>query len=341
MTTNIEWCQNPDGSKGETWNPITGCSKASDGCTNCYALTMAHRLSKIPATRKAYAPAVEKRGGKVVWTGIMSMSDKVLTKPLRRKKPTTYFISMTDIFHENVEDDILNDIISVIMLCPQHTFQILTKRPERAQKYFEKMERNNNDDEAGFTFGFNHLGPVWFSENTVSHPDHNFSFPLKNLWLGTSIENQETADERIPHLQRTHAAVRFISYEPALGPVDFMCDLLDDIDWLICGGESGPNARPMHPSWARSARDDCADSQVPFFFKQWGEWSELIRGDTRNDWALLGPDGIADVPDDRLPDKRLGEVAILRRGKKAAGRLLDGIFHNALPTRPAGVLQND
>ena len=241
--TKIEWTE-------KVWNPVTGCSKVSAGCKNCYA----ERMSKCLAGRAGYP----EDGFKV------TLHEDKLAEPLRWKKPSRIFVcSMGDIFHVNVPFAFVDKIIRNIRLSPQHTFLVLTKRPHFMKEYFEQIG------------------------------------DLDNLWLGVSVEDQKTADARIPLLLQTPAAKRFVSYEPVLGPVDFTritmklseasivegtCRGTDGrsfspcgasgkgIDWLIMGGESGPGARPMHPDWARSVRDQCQEACVPFFFKQWGEW---------------------------------------------------------------------
>ena len=233
----IEWTE-------QTWNPIIGCSKVSAGCKNCYAETMAKRL-KAMGTRGYGAVA----GDDGHWNGKIKLIESVLEQPLKRKIPTTYFVnSMSDLFHENVLLDDIFKIYSIMAECPQHTFQILTKRPEIMVACLCDID------------------------------------PLPNVWHGTLVENQETADERIPELLKVPSAVRFLSCEPLLGAVNFVSHFnreaaphmnfhyVPTIDWVICGGESGHKARPMHPAWARSLRDQCVATDVPFFFKQWGEW---------------------------------------------------------------------
>jgi len=279
----IEWTD-------ETWNPVVGCSKVSPGCDNCYAERMAKR--QVHMGTPHYQGITNCRG----WTGDIGLAaDNVRQKPLRWQKPRRIFVcSMGDLFHEGVPFDGIEGLFGIMAACPQHTFQLLTKRPARMKAFF---------DDAPKAF-------------TSARP-----WPLPNVWLGVTAENQAAADERIPILLDTPAAVRFVSCEPLLGPVDIKPWLVKAIGkthqlipmsavgkegiglgWVICGGESGPGARPMHPDWARSLRDQCVAAGVPFFFKQWGEWS---------------------------PEKYHGMFR--RFGKKTAGRLLDGRTWDQFP----------
>jgi len=296
VTTAIEWVRNTDGTQGETWNPVTGCTKVSEGCDT-----------------------------------VVLHPDR-LGRPLRRRKPTTYFVnSMSDLFHDDVPDVFIADVFAVMAIAERHTFQILTKRPGRmasivrSRRFYELV-----------------TNAVVQSKNRLLG-----EWPVSNVWLGTSVENQKWADVRIPKLLQTPAAVRFLSCEPLLGPIDLTrwigghgakddanviarggsptrptarrgqgdrdsgseagcseaeperpdCEGQDSgshhqgdregggdhqrprgadsmekpgIDWVIVGGESGPGARPMHPDWARSLRDQCVTAGVSFFFKQWG-----------------------------------------------------------------------
>ena len=227
--TSIEWLRNKDGSKGYSWNPISGCTKVSAGCAHCYASSMAHRF-----------------WGERKFTDVRCHPEK-LDEPLKLKKSAKIFVnSMSDIGHPNVPSSFRADILSIIEKADWHTFLILTKRLEWLQ---------------------------------------GFKLPYPNLWLGVSVEDQATADERIPVLLQTPAAHRFISVEPMLGAVDFNSIIMPDgdhlgklfnhgtgtgIDWVICGGETGPGARPIQREWVIDLRDQCVGVSVPFFFKQWG-----------------------------------------------------------------------
>ncbi len=329
MSTNtkIEWTD-------ATWNPIVGCTRVSEGCMNCYAERFAARFHE----RFGGVSRMTEHGPR--WTGKIVLRPETLGLPLRWRKPRRVFVnSMSDLFHPDVPDDFIDQVFAVMALCPQHTFQVLTKRPERMIAYLTNLPKR--------------------AENTPALPDRNVPYedgriceflraalgpgtpvidrkwPLSNVWLGVSVENQQAADERIPLLLQTPAAVRFLSCEPLLGPVDLtewlgpeITDAMkapgarcghhgillngnpckycfpERIDWIIVGGESGPGARPMHPDWVRSIRDQCKAAEVPFFFKQWGEW--------KLSWMA-------------------GEYQWMRVGKKAAGRLLDGRTWDELP----------
>ncbi|MGV7034897.1 phage Gp37/Gp68 family protein [Methylobacterium symbioticum] len=345
--TSIEWVKNADGSQGLTWNPIRGCTRVSPGCGGpgphggCYAEGIAARFS---GPGQPYEGIAEMRGGKPRWTGRLAFVESALDAPLRRRKPTTWFVnSMSDLFHEKVPEEWIAQVFAIMALAPQHTFQVLTKRSARMCQIM--------------------AGP---KDHSIWHPKLWHRSVLPNVWLGVSAEDQRRADERVPDLLATPAAVRFVSAEPLLGPIDFEAmpfsegdprhrwsaltgqaimhatgedghpdftvrltkPIRSRLDWIIVGGESGPNARPMHPAWARQIRDACAVAGVPFLFKQHGAWIPEARG---RDWAILDADGDLDIPDDRAPDEAAGEVAVTRVGKKAAGRLLDGVEHNGMP----------
>ncbi|MBI5289947.1 MAG: phage Gp37/Gp68 family protein [Chloroflexi bacterium] len=284
MTTKIEWCD-------ETWNPIRArmapgqkygegagwaCVRVSPGCLNCYAATLNKRLG----TGLDYTvPAM----GQVK----MYLDEKTLLAPLRWRKPRRVFVcSMTDVFGEWVPDEWLDRIFAVMALAPQHTFQVLTKRSARMREYHAPGQlRDVHVVDAAYEMGY------------MLPPAHLLTWPLPNVWLGVSAEDQERADERIPHLLSTPAAVRWVSAEPLLGPVELTrlrhpsgdnlnalwgCTWVDGsipdqtgpserLDWIVTGGESGPGARPMDLAWARSLRDQCAAAGVAFFMKQTGE----------------------------------------------------------------------
>lgn len=350
--TSIEWTES-------TWNPVVGCSVISPGCTNCYAMKMAARIEAM-GNQPRYAGTTRKVNGNAVWTGKLAQApESTLLEPLRRKKPTTYFVnSMGDLFHEDCPDDWIDRVFAVMALARQHTFQVLTKRAKRMQDYMANAER-----EALWMNAVADLFEIDCSLLNGRYPimgQRSPWLPLPNVWLGVSAERQQEADERIPLLLDTPAAVRFISAEPLLGPIDltrvrasedphtppdqeWLFDSLSTgdyyeqrfrnsfgevwydsgdgpyrdtkLDWIIVGGESGPNARPMYPDWARSLRDQCAAADVPMFFKQWGSWAHE---------GQCGADG----------KKWLWSVETEGShvvGKKRAGRLLDGIEHNGMP----------
>ncbi len=279
MATGISWTD-------VTWNPVTGCSKVSAGCVNCYAARQAPRLAGMG--QKGYT--------KLPWTA-KNASENVflhhdrLDKPFKWKKPRRVFVnSMSDLFHEQVPADFIADVFSVMGLAGRHTFQVLTKRPERM---------------AALLAGDDFRESATYVEGDAG--EGYLPWPLPNVWLGTSVEDQRAANARIPHLLRTPAAVRFLSCEPLIGPVnltpfiqltaenewgdeaseergwgydgysggfvglgavDPVYDPQPGIHWVIAGGESGPGFRPMDLDWARSLRDQCVAAGVPFFFKQ-------------------------------------------------------------------------
>lgn len=245
MATKIEWTN-------ETWNPVTGCTKVSEGCRNCYA----ERMSKRLAGRFGYPEAPNS-------FDVVAHPDKFM-EPIKWKKPRMVFVcSMGDLFHEHVPDWLITKIFDDMarVNCQQHTFQILTKRPERILSCLPE--------------------------------DWGEGYP--NVWIGVSAEDQAAADERIPILLDTPAAVRFVSIEPILGPAqlwrntsgtvgvewDGSQTFIEGLDWVIVGGESGPGARAPDPNWIRDIRDQCVAAEVPFFFKQWG-------GPQKKGWVIEG-----------------------------------------------------
>ena len=330
----IEWTD-------ATWNPIRGCSRVSEGCRNCYAERTAARFSGPGQPYKGLAQIVpaaqfhkfrdetpEYAGAH--WSGEVRFIPELLEQPLHWRRPRKIFVnSMSDLFHEKVTTDWLDQIFAVMVVCPQHTFQILTKRPGKMYDYLCHVEGARIEKHmARLRPGYGRL-----------------DWPWRNVWLGVSVEDQKTADVRIPLLLQTPAAVRWVSYEPALGPVDFSAwpqrvwlrVVGDDgaadrgrIDWVVAGGESGPGARPCHPDWIRQARDQCQAAGVPFFFKQWGEWLFLSQLDSvlseREKEVMLFRGG-------RRPGSN--QIECLRVGKKRAGALLDGIPWREFPAARA------
>lgn len=221
--TSIEWTD-------ATWNPVAGCTVLSPGCTNCYAMRMAARLDAMGMEK--YRGLTRKSGGRAKWTGKIRLDREGLRVPAKWRKPRRIFVnSMSDLFHDAVPAKFVAEVWSVIRSTPQHTFQILTKRPDRMAKITAAL-------------------PV-----------------LENVWLGTSVENADYLD-RIEHLREVKAAVRFISFEPLLGSV--AAADLTDIHWVIVGGESGPRSRPMREEWVDEIEAACRDFKTAFFFKQWG-----------------------------------------------------------------------
>lgn len=292
--TNIEWTDT-------VWNPTTGCTKVSEGCRNCYAFELHDRRHKAWKDGNwANAPKQYHKS----FSGIQLFPDR-LDMPFSWKKPRRVFVnSMSDLFHEEVPFTFIEYVFATMALAKQHTFQVLTKRPERMLEFFKKCVFNGH------------------------YPGYE---PLPNVWLGTSVENQKAADERIPLLLDTPAAVRFLSCEPLLGTVDLGCDTGREIHWVITGGESGQNARPMHQDWARSLRDQCQDKGIPFFFKQWGEFAPHEFGEYDPEYWLT-EDGFHGLVHTSICTNYEGELSYMNRiGKKKAGRLLDGREWNEFP----------
>lgn len=334
--TKIEWTD-------ATWNPITGCSVVSAGCRHCYAM-------KLAGTRLQHHPSragltIDTKEGPV-WNGKVRFNEQWLRQPLQWLRPRRIFVcAHGDLFHELAPDEWIDRVFAVMADCPQHTFQILTKRPARMLAYLSNSERVCRAI-AG-----------WHKGNLRSYfpADHLVwqKYPLPNVWIGVSVEDQAAADERIPLLLKTPAAVHWISAEPLLGPVDLDSGAADGlhalgcghagcdcgnhgIDWVVVGGESGAKARPMHPDWARSLRDQCAAAGVPFLFKQWGEWTPGVNVDRQRgtvDTAILWDDCWHINPLNLATDNGHidDEPDLYRVGKKAAGRRLDGKLHDGYP----------
>jgi protein gp37 len=216
-----------------TWNPVAGCSIIRSGCTNCYAMQMARRLDAMGIEK--YSGLTRKSGKRVVWNGMVREDPAALSLPHTWKKPRKIFVnSMSDLFHESVSDAFIRAVWSVMKDTPRHHYQILTKRPERMARFASKRK-----------------------------------VPLPNVWLGTSVEDSSVV-ERIEHLRQARAAIRFISFEPLIGPVGKVN--LSGIDWAIVGGESGRGARPIREEWIDDIYDQCESFGTSFFFKQWGAW---------------------------------------------------------------------
>ncbi|MCT6871878.1 MAG: phage Gp37/Gp68 family protein [Bartonella sp.] len=219
-----------------TWNPVAGCSIVSPGCKNCYAMKMAARLEAMGSGK--YAGLTRKSGGRVVWKGIVREDWQALSIPLRWKKPRKIFVnSMSDLFHERVSDSFVEKVWQVMRQTPHHNYQILTKRPDRMADFVKTK-----------------IADI-----------------LPNVWLGTSVESSDVIN-RIEFLRDIPAAIRFISFEPLIGPVGEIN--LTNIHWAIVGGESGPKARPIHEEWIDEIYDQCLMYQTAFFFKQWGTWGK-------------------------------------------------------------------
>jgi len=333
--TNIEWTD-------FNWNFLRGCSRVSEGCRNCYAESIAARFSQPGQPYEGLAKHVNHEAR---WTGEISFHENILLEPLKWRKPRRVFVnSMSDLFHEKVKDEWLDKAFAVMALTPQHTYQVLTKRPERMKHYLSMLNLHNVLELAADrllpgkghpSIGGQHLLPA---------------LPLPNVHLGVSVEDQKTADERIPLLLQTPAAVRWVSYEPALGQVKWT--EWEFLNQLICGGESGPRARAMHPDWARGARDFCVRNNIPFFFKQWGAWmpvAEMYSDDGPDKafeysdyWvAQMEPNGAIPVMSNPIREREdqgwceyqpcPGSWFMAKVGKKMAGHVLDGVEWSGLP----------
>ena len=246
MSTNIEWTD-------ETWNPIVGCSKVSPGCDNCYAVGTVHR-----GLAEQHRGLTVRAEGATDWTGEVRVVESMMDRPLRWTKPRRIFVnSLSDLFHPDVSDETIARIFAVMALAPQHTFQVLTKRPQRMADLLSRFEWWEDVAAATAKIGDASNSLIWqLGADNV----------LPNVWLGVSIESDRYAF-RADHLRRTPAAVRWISAEPLLGPLPSLD--LTGIDWLVVGGESGPKARPMHPQWVRDLRDECTDICCPECGETW------------------------------------------------------------------------
>lgn len=253
--TNISWTQ-------QVWNPFVGCDRVSPGCANCYAIRDVWRMSHNPKL-SGYGGLVEKKGDRLNWTGKIGFFPERLQAPVRRRKPTEYFVnSVSDFFHENISDADRDRAMAVIALTPQHRYQVLTKRPERAAEY---LGRSGWASGAAEWAGDNLPG---FDRDSAREKlsDRTRAGYLPNLWLGVSVESREYV-RRADVLREIPAGIRWLSCEPLLGPLDLD---LTHIHWVVVGGESGPRHRPIDPNWVRQIRDRCLETETAFYFKQWG-----------------------------------------------------------------------
>lgn len=330
--TKIEWSE-------ATWNPITGCSRISPGCGGpgdnggCYAELLAGTRLRNHPSREGLTKATPK-GPR--WTGEVRLNEDWLGQPIRWTKPRMIFVcAHGDLFHESVPDEWIDRVFAVMALCPQHTFQVLTKRASRMRDYCQNMVAGKT----AIVSAADRMGRAEDAMRALTGDDGSAEVkPLPNLWLGVSAENQTYADQRLPQLEQTPAAVRWISFEPLLGEIDYD---LSPFDWAVVGGESGPRARNMHPNWARMLRDFCAEDGVPFFFKQWGEWlpwefadAPFLRsqaGHYEDAHQLPDADDDPNWCQDWANDEFEAHCLFQKTGKKAAGRLLDGKLHDAFP----------
>lgn len=360
----IEWTQ-------ETLNVTTGCTRVSSGCDNCYAVQMTKRLAKIGHTEEKYAGLVNE--GKDHFNGKVKLHPEVLEVPLRWQKPRRVFVnSMSDLFHPDVPFEFIAAVFGVMIYCKDHTFQVLTKRPDRMAEFFEWIRKGDMKKDGGESLDFDE--PRKCIQFAISELDcketilmnmtnvNGREWPAPNIWLGTSCENQQAANERIAHLLECPAAVRFLSCEPLLGEVkltnlwghelwdesvrynaltgEYLVSKYQDdsckgpkLHWVIAGGESGPDARPMHPEWVRSLRDQCQEAGVAYFFKQWGAHGPfgLNHDKTTKKDSWVFPDGKTEPADTRKNIPIEGAVLMKKVGKKTAGRQLNGREWNQTP----------
>ncbi|MYE00095.1 MAG: phage Gp37/Gp68 family protein [Alphaproteobacteria bacterium] len=347
-----------DGSKIEwtdaTWSPITGCSVLSPGCKFCYAMKLAGGRMKHHWSREGLTE--DSKAGPV-WNGEVRFNEAWLDQPLRWKRSRSIFVcAHSDLFHSNVPQSWIERVYAVMAAAPQHRFQVLTKRPLRAQGFYDY----------GYlvqSYIAEWAGKMCEDGDRVRDAVLTAPWPLDNIWIGVSVEDRKRLD-RIDQLREIPAAVRFLSLEPLLedlGEID-----LAGISWVIVGGESGPNARPMHPDWARSIRDQCQDAGVAFHFKQWGEWlpGEIDKTECgppfwkmpeslwqdgkrgmrfdrvdRPSVKVVGwsPDG-QPIPADTDQEQKAfrdqhgaPKCVSVRVGKKSAGRMLDGRVWDGMP----------
>ncbi|NUS38293.1 MAG: phage Gp37/Gp68 family protein [Lysobacter sp.] len=334
--TGIEWTD-------ATWNPVRGCARVSAGCQHCYAERVAARFA---GEGGPYEGLIHQKTG--AWNGTVKLVPEALQIPWRWSRPRRIFVnSMSDLFHPDVPFEFIAAVFWVMSVTSRHTYQILTKRPERMLEFFHWLIARQGSEDLDFIVAVDGSlkGTPFVSDSAESAMDDSIheaaqtipeiralwwepykagkrggydncgpGWPYENVWLGVSVENQKAAEERIPLLLQCPAAVRWISAEPLLGPVDLRAvsvpyvgtegpletsyrinaltgekfapprwpDLQAGarIDWVVAGGESGPGARPMHPAWARSLLYQCTEAGVPFLFKQWGDWAptEVVAG---------------------------------------------------------------
>lgn len=289
----IEWTN-------KTWNPTVGCSKVSAGCQNCYAIKDQYRMAKNPNSKISSVSSglTEKRGNRLEWTGQVKFLPARLEQPLHWCKPRMVFVnSQSDLFHESITDEELDQIFAVMALTPQHTYQVLTKRPKRMYDYCKSLGKHNTEDRLSKAIAkINPNGSAWY--------EMRGGWCLPNLWLGVTVENQQTANERIPLLLQTPAAIRFLSCEPLLERVDlrqvgqgaeiwdslngqflkddYSLDVCPTLDWVIVGGESGHNARPCDIDWIESIVTQCVEANISCFVKQLG--SNAV---AQKEWAVI------------------------------------------------------
>ncbi|ORA38084.1 DUF5131 family protein [Mycobacterium aquaticum] len=357
--TGIEWTD-------ATWNVVIGCDKVSPGCDHCYAIRTAHRMQSNPNPKVVEPYAGTESGGE--WTGRVNLVEDRLSLPLQWKRPRRIFVNaQSDLFHDQVPDEYIAKVFAIMLLAQRHTFQVLTKRHGRMRSLL-----NSHAFWTRVLYEALDPGLPAGDRDGLQLSLHY----LPNVWLGVSTENQQWADIRIPALLDTPAAVRFISAEPLLGPIDLLNvarrNVLTGVgnriamttlrsprethiitpaclDWVITGGESGPGARPAHPQWFRSIRDQCQSAGVAYLHKQHGEWIEDVTEHPADpELGIDEPYRVLNVPSDAKSGNRCamhlsgsmaltpdnpfnpfraghgGWTAMRRVGKTRAGRVLDG-----------------
>lgn len=320
--SNIEWCDH-------TFNPWEGCTKVSPGCLHCYAEARNARWNGGQAPNWGKG-APRRRTSDANWAQMVKLNREAGKLPpadaadeREWHRPRVFCASLADWLDEEVPSEWLSDLLNLIRATPNLDWLLLTKRPEKFQSRL-------------FTVALlGDIGGLIAEQWLVGRPP-------ANVWVGTTVEDQTRADERIPELLKIPARIRFLSCEPLLGPLNIHAGekrpagYRGYFEWVICGGESGPNARPMHPEWARSLRDQCSAAGVPFLFKQWGEWIPVNQSTPGKRYG----------PSDEYPNAKStviqmdgrqefafpqGAMTCLKVGKKAAGRLLDAVEHNGFP----------
>jgi protein gp37 len=314
-TTGIEWTDS-------TWNPVAGCRRVSPGCQNCYAERFAWRFSGegLPFEGLVRESDIGPR-----WTGKAILRPKALAWPLRVAPRHCFVASLSDVFQDNLPEECSLAVWGIMAALPRWTFQALTKRPARARDILGRSTRNDALAAAARLLE----GPR--ERAMLMRADHQVAvklWPPANVWLGTSVEDQARAEQRLPDLIAAPAALRFVSAEPLLGPVSLSRWLAPahetparhgaphGVRWVIVGGESGPDARPMHPAHARHLRDECKATDTAFFFKQWGAWSPTER----------------EVPGSKLIECRYhGAARIMPHNPELVGRLIDGQVWSGRP----------
>lgn len=276
-STKIQWAT-------KVWNPVTGCDKISEGCANCYADKFAKRLQKNPNEDISH----KYRNGFKVTT-----HPEALSEPEKWKKPQRVFVcSMGDLFHEDVPFEFITRVFATMLMHPQHTFMLLTKRAQRMKDFID-----------------------WVNPTCLIY--------IKNIWFGVTAENQRRFNERVTILLEIKASLHFVSVEPMLGEIDlnkaFILPEVSDgelknhwLDWVIVGGETGHNARPLNPRWVKSIQEQCQTANIPFFFKQWGEWITIDRTEVKKH------------PLNNLKTDLHDHLVYAKVGKKVAGHLIDG-----------------